>query len=141
MILGGVNSYYYFYPQLEDLKYTWGMNKETKTVEDLHKIVEVQAREIKILKEKIDYLVRQKFSSSSEKFPSNQPSLFEETPKEIIQEDDPEVEHIEIKRKKGGKRSIPKDIPITRVEHDLDEADKICECGECMVRMKEFSSF
>ena len=107
----------------------------------LKSTIDLQDKEIKYLHEKIDYLIRQRFTSSSEKFPSNQPSLFGEEKTEIIQEDDPEVEHIEVKRKKGGKRPIPKNIPITRVEHDISEADKVCECGECMVRMKAFSSF
>ena len=74
----------------------------------LKSTINVQAKEIKILQEKVDYLIRQKFGSTSEKFPNNQPSLFEEEKVEIIQEYDPEVEHIEIKRKKGGKRPIPK---------------------------------
>ncbi len=117
------------------------MKKEAITVEDLHQIIECKDHEITLLQEKIDYLIRQKFASSSEKFPSNQPSLFEEEKEEITQEDDPEVEHIERKRKKGGKRPIPKDIPIIRVEHDISEADKVCSCGECMIRMKSFSSF
>ena len=107
----------------------------------LKSTIDVQAKEIKLLQEKVDYLIRQKFASSSEKFPSNQPSLFEEEKSEVIEEDDPEVEHIETKRRKGGRRPIPKNIPITRVEHDISEADKVCECGECMVRMKAFSSF
>ena len=107
----------------------------------LKSTINVQAKEIKILQEKVDYLIRQRFTPSSEKFNSNQPSLFEEEKQEIIIEDDPEVEHIEVKKKKGGKRPIPKDLPITRIEHDISEADKICECGECLVRMKELSSY
>jgi len=115
------------------------MKKEE--IDTLKSTIALQAKEIQSLREKIDYLIRQRFTSSSEKFPSNQPSLFEEENEEIITEDDPEVEYIAVKRKKGGKRPIPKDIPITRVEHDISEADKVCSCGECMVRMKAFSSF
>ena len=108
----------------------------------LVQLVKDQATEIQILKEKVDYLVRQRFTSSSERFPNNQPSLFEEEPIAIDSEEDPEVDDLEgkRKRKKGGRRS-PKDIPVTKMEHDLNEADKVCECGECMVRFKAFSSF
>ncbi len=120
------------------------MQKEDeKDRETLLKVVDSQAKEIKILQEKIDYLIRQKFTSSSEKFPNNHPSLFTVEPikENIKQEEDPEIEHIEYTRKKGGKRPIPKDMPIVRVEHDISEEEKICSCGCSMVRMKELSSF
>ena len=40
--------------------------------------IKVQAAQIKLLQEKIDYLIRQQFSSKSEKFNPSQPSLFDE---------------------------------------------------------------
>ena len=78
------------------------------------------------LKEKIDALIRQRFSPKSEKFPSNQPGLFGDE-EEVIVEEDTEV--IEYTRKKGGRKKPPADLPRVRVEHDIDEADKMCSCG------------
>ena len=104
-------------------------------------LIEKQNQQIKELQEKLDYLIRQKFASSSEKFPPNHPSLFDEEPQKNIQvEGDPETEHIEYDRKKGSKRPPPSDLPVTRVEHDISEEEKVCSCGCGMVRMKEVSS-
>jgi transposase len=47
---------------------------------------------------------------------------------------------IEYTRKKGGKRKPPKDLPRIRVEHDIDEADKLCSCGHKMHKIKELTS-
>ncbi|MDQ7084764.1 MAG: transposase [Sulfurovum sp.] len=43
------------------------------------KRIQTQQIEINYLKEKIDYLIRQQFTSKSEKLNPNQPSLFEDT--------------------------------------------------------------
>lgn len=112
-----------------------------KMNEDQAELIEKQNRQIKELQEKLDYLIRQTFAASSEKFPHNQPSLFEEEHKEDMPvEGDPETEHIEHDRKKGSKRPPPSDLPVTRVEHDISEKEKVCSCGCEMVRMKELSS-
>jgi len=89
------------------------------------------------LKEKIDALIRQRFSPKSEKFPSNQPGLFGDE-EEVIVEEDTEV--IEYTRKKGGRKKPPADLPRVRVEHDIDEADKMCSCGCKMHIIKELIS-
>ena len=39
-------------------------------------VIDEKDKTIADLQEKLDYMIRQKFASSSEKFPSNQPSLF-----------------------------------------------------------------
>lgn len=117
------------------------MNKQTVTIESLSKIIEQQQHHIKLLEEKIDFLVRQKFSSSSEKFPSNQPSLFDEEPKEIEEIEDQEIEVVKVVRKKKGGRAIPHDsLPHIRVEHDLKEDEKVCGCGCDMKKIKEIVS-
>ncbi len=97
--------------------------------------------ENKYLKEKIDYLIRQQFASKSEKFDTNQPTLvaLDDNEKTLPTEKDEEIE-ITFKRKKGGRTSPPKDIPRVRVEHDISDEDKICNCGDTMHRMKEIVS-
>ncbi len=88
------------------------------------------------LKEKLDYLLRQKYASKSEKF-KNQPSLFGDEEEIVIEE---EAEVIEVVRKKGGRKKPSKDLPRVRVEHDIDEESKLCSCGCKMHRMKELIS-
>jgi transposase len=135
------------------------MKKETITIEELQKIIENQAKiiddknkenttlkdtiaslekQVSTLHERIDFLLRQQFQSKSEKLNPNQPSLFDDAPEEITKlptEDDTEL--IKYTRKKGGRRKPPKDLPRIRVEHDIDEADKLCSCGRKMHRIKE----
>lgn len=95
-------------------------------------------QENQYLKEKLDYLLRQKFNPKSEKLFVNQPSLFEDNKEEIIVEEDTEL--IEYTRKKGGRKRPPKELPRIRVEHDIDEAEKICSCGCKMHVVKELVS-
>jgi len=118
------------------------MKNELENVEKLQEIIVKQAQEINYLKEKLDYLIRQKYSSKSEKFPFNQPSLFDEynqdSKEEIIVEEDTEV--IEYSRKRGGRKKAPASLPRVRVEHDIPEEDKICSCGDKMHLVKELIS-
>ena len=72
-------------------------------------------QENQYLKEKLDYLLRQKYTSKSEKF-VNQPSLFGDE-EEIVVEEDTEV--VEVTRKKGGRKKPSKDLPRVTVEHDI----------------------
>lgn len=115
------------------------MKTEVITIEELLKIVQKKDTEIKYLKEKIDYLIRQQYSSKSEKFKDNQPSLFDDLDEDIPVEKDEEIE-ISFKRKKGGRTSPHKDLPRVVVEHDFSDEDKICECGCQMHRIKEVVS-
>jgi len=95
--------------------------------------------QIKLLQEKIDYLLRQQFASKSEKFNPKQPSLFDACEEKIEIEMDEEVK-IEFTRKKGGRSSPSKDLPRVRVEHDIHEEEKICSCGDKMHRLREVIS-
>ena len=125
------------------------MSKETVTLETIIELMSHQQellsekdKTIAYLQEKLDYLIRQKFASSSEKFPSNQPSLFEVAPSEVLPVDeDPEVEIINyVRKRRGGKTTPPDSLPHVRVEHDLEEHEKVCSCGCAMKRIKELVS-
>lgn len=107
------------------------------TIESLLNIIVEKDKTITELEQKLDYFLRQKFASSSEKFPSNQPSLFEED--SIIEvEEETEVETIAYERKKrGNKKTPPTSLPHVRIEHDLSEEEKVCSCGCKMKRMKD----
>ena len=128
------------------------MKKEEQSIEvllekikELHRIIEAKDRQIAALEEKVDYLVRQKFAPSSEKLVSKQPSLFD--PPDDEEEELPRSEEASDKkprppkRKKRGGRSVPPEtLPRIRVEHDLKEEQKVCECGSKMQRIKEIVS-
>ncbi len=123
------------------------MKQEAVTTESLIEIMNHQLdvidekdKTIANLQEKLDYMLRQKFASSSEKFPSNQPSLFQEDIK-LPTEDELNLETITFTRKKRGNKQLPPEsLPHIRVEHDLKEEDKVCECGCGLKRIKETSS-
>ena len=123
------------------------MKEATVTIETLLDImnnqlvvIDEQDKIIADLQEKLDYMIRQKFSYSSEKFPSNQPSLFEET-SDIDVEEEPQTETLTFTRKKRGNKNLPPEsLPHVRVEHDLSEEEKVCECGCKMKRIKEIIS-
>jgi transposase len=87
------------------------------------------------------HLARHKqFGASSERSVTAQGDLFNEA--EVIAEDGPVEEHIRQKityeRKKPGRRPIPKDLPIERIEYRLPEEEQICTaCGGHLHEMSE----
>ena len=88
------------------------------------------------------HLARHKqFGASSEKNPKEQRNLFNEA--EAIDEDGPFEEEIRqtidsYERKKPGRRPIPKDLPIERIEYRLTDEERICTaCGGLMHEMSE----
>lgn len=104
-------------------------------------LIDEKDKKIADLQQRLDYMLRQKFASSSEKFPSNQPSLFEDTTSDIEIVEEKETENISYTRKKRGSRTTPPEsLPHVRVEHDLSEEDKVCSCGCGMKRIKEIVS-
>jgi len=116
------------------------INSQLKMIDKKDIIIEEKNKTIADLQQKLDYMVRQKFASSSEKFPYNQPSLFQ-VDLDIEVEEDNEVIKIEYTRKKrGNKTTPPESLPRVRVEHDINDDEKICKCGCDMKRIKEITS-
>ncbi len=122
-------------------------DKTTKTTEELlrekEQIIKQKDQFIIHLQAKVDFLSRQRFASTSEKF-SNQPSLFESEQTPVEQEVENDTEEIElkpVKKKKGGGRKTPPDsLEHIRVEHDLPEDEKLCNCGCGMKIIKEIKT-
>ena len=126
------------------------MNTETMTQETLQELVQKQAeiiaqqdKLIAQLQEKVDYLIRQRYGSSSEKFPSNQPSLFDDLSTTPTEEEKIEevTEDVVVRKKRGGKTTPPKSLPHIRVEHDLSDDEKVCSCGCDRKAIKEIVSY
>jgi transposase len=107
----------------------------------LRRALEAKDRQIKLLEEKINYLLHCRFGPKSERFDDRQQSLFEDNHTDSAQEPAVEVEVPAHTRRRGGRRIPPKDLPHVRVEHDLPEEEKRCGCGNPLTRIGEECSF
>ena len=86
---------------------------------------------------KIQWLIEQfrlaqqrRFGKSSETY-AGQQELFNEAEAiedESVDSDPSESETITYQRGKPKRKPLPKDLPRETVEHDLEEADKVCDC-------------
>jgi len=110
-------------------------------IEELRCSLEAKDHQIKLLEEKINYLLHHRFGSKSERFDERQQLLFDNEDATCEVASTAEIEVPAHTRKKGGRRIPPKDLPRVRVEHDLPEASKQCTCGHCLTRIGEETSF
>ena len=112
------------------------------TIEEAHAEIGKQAAEIERLRHENALLKKHLFGRRSERRPapeesSDQLCLFE-TPGEADEaEAEREVAVPAHKRKKGGRRPLPKELPREEVVHDVSEEEKICSCGCEKHRMGE----
>jgi len=109
-------------------------------VAQLHQTIEDLRRENRLLNEKLQYLLHQRYGRKSESFmDARQGQLFEMDPSITAEEEPPAPTEIEPKpsRRKGGRRRPPKELPRIRIEHDLEESEKRCRCGEELHRIGE----
>lgn len=115
------------------------MNHQLEVIDNKDVVIEQKDKTIADLQQKLDYMLRQKFASSSEKFASNQPSLFQEESLDIQEcKEDEKITYT--RKKRGNKKLPPESLPHVRVEHDLKEEEKVCECGCGLKRIKEIRS-
>lgn len=122
-------------------------SKLPESHQELVNLVHQQATQIEQLEAKLHWFEEQfhlarhkQFGASSERSVKEQPNLFNEA--EVIAEDGPAEEEIRqtiaYERKKPGRKPIPKDLPIERIEYRLPEEEQICEaCGGPMHEMSE----
>jgi transposase len=116
--------------------------------QELLDLVSKQATQIEQLQQKVRWFEEQfhlarhkQFGPSSEKSPKEQRNLFNEA--EAIAADGPFEEEVRqtvdsYERKKPGRRPIPKDVSIERIEYRLTEEERICTvCGGPMHEMSE----
>jgi len=123
------------------------MSKTAKTLPDdpveLKRIIlETERRyekENELLREQIRLLQAQMFGKKSEKGLADtaavQIPLFDMPEPEVVVEE--EVEVPPHKRKKPGRKKLPDTLPRVEVVHDIDEAEKLCGCGEQLERIGE----
>lgn len=82
---------------------------------------------IATLEEYIRYMTQQRFGASSEKWSPGQLGLFDEA--EILSDEDDAQESttlVPAHQRKNKRLSIPDDLPVTDIIHDLPEDEKFC---------------
>ena len=115
--------------------------------EELLDLVNKQAATIEQLESKVRWFEEQfhlsrhkQFGASSERSVHEQGALFNEA--EVIAEAGPVEEeirqNISYERKKTGRRPVPKDLPIERIEYRIPQEERICTC--CGGAMHEMST-
>ena len=114
----------------------------SELIEGLRCRIESQDHQIKLLEEKIHYLLHYRFGAKSEHSDDRQALLFvnEYSPSDT-EDTVTEIEVPAYTRKKGGRRIPPKELPHVRVEHDLPEDEKLCECHHQLSRSGEEVSY
>jgi transposase len=98
---------------------------------------------LEYLEEQIRLMRHKQFAASSEKLSDRQENLFNES--ELACEDDEILPEDELcvapksttTKKTAGRKPLPAELPRIRVEHDLNDQDKICSCGCQMTRIDE----
>ena len=113
------------------------INSLRKVIAELQHTVEQQAADIEAKETKIQWLIEQfrlaqhqRFARSSESHP-DQGDLFNEV--ELLEDEtdankEQNTETITYERNKPKRKPLPKDLPRETLIHDLEEADKICDC-------------
>ena len=105
-------------------------------------------KRISLLEEQVRLLRHKRFAASSEKS-DEQAELFNEAeaagsiPEADLDEntDDAETETIQYERRKSrGRKSLPADLPRVRIEHDLSDVEKVCDCGCALTHIGEDTS-
>ena len=111
-------------------------------LETCHALIESLVADLEQYKQRVDYLLRRLFGSTSERIDPNQLALFKEALEQAAQEAGAEDESpvpapARAKRNGHGRQRLPEDLPRTRVEHDISDADKTCPNGHKRVRIGE----
>jgi len=106
---------------------------------------EMYDKETSILLEQIRLLRAQLYGRKSEKIiPEDGPQplpLFDMPEPEGLEEESVEEIHVpEHTRKKCGRKPLPEYLPRTEIVHDIDEGDKVCNCGCRLKRIGEETS-
>ncbi len=106
---------------------------------------EMYDKETGILLEQIRLLRAQLYGRKSEKvIPTDGPQplpLFDMPEPEGLEEEPVEEIHVpRHTRKKRGRKPLPEDLPRTEIVYDIDEKDKVCNCGCRLKRIGEETS-
>lgn len=116
-------------------------------IEALHQHIHVMSEEIRVLKEQLFLATRRQFGSQSEAFSPDQLRLLETDDVEIVvtedKDDKPEAPATTPKPRTTRQAVvISKQTPVKRIELDLGDADKQCDCcGNALHKIGEDCSY
>jgi transposase len=96
-------------------------------VAELESLLEKKDGKIAYLQEQFRLAQQKQFGSSREGHPG-QGELFNEAEELATELVEPEQETIHYTRNKPKRKPLPADLPREVVIHDIDEADKVCDC-------------
>jgi transposase len=104
----------------------------SQLLEHQQALSEKQVR-IQFLEEQIILFKHRQFGHSSEKN-TQQVELFDESEVDVSSSAPEIAQAVEpdrapSKKSRSGRKPLPQNLPRVRVEHDLVEADKVCDCG------------
>lgn len=96
---------------------------------------------IEYLEERVRFLIKEIFGRSSEKRPQpdnqQQLHLFNEAESLVAEEKTEPVTVPGYARQKPKRKPLPQYLPRVEVIHDIDDEEKVCECGEPLSRIGE----
>jgi len=98
-----------------------------KRIAELETLLEQKNAKIAFLEEQFKLAQHKQFGKSSEGHPG-QGELFNEAEElnDVVEND--ETQDISYTRKAPKRKPLPKDLPRVRIVHEIDEADKTCDC-------------
>lgn len=120
------------------------VNLLSASVVDSKKTIEQQQSYIAMLQEQLNLAKLRHFGRKSEKNIDNgqiEIALFDEAAEpancEEIVEADETITVPEYKRKKSGRKPLPKDLPRVQQIYDIPDEDKVCSCGCVLTKIGE----
>ncbi|MDQ1278308.1 MAG: transposase [Thermodesulfobacteriota bacterium] len=119
------------------------IDKLPDNFEELKAIIHGKDEHITILEEQIRVLKKAIFGRKSEKRPAEEPGAAEQlnmfNEAEVLVEEQAQKELVipEHTRQKPKRKPLPQDLPRVEVVHDIDEQEKLCQCGSEMSRIGE----
>lgn len=116
-----------------------------KSREELLKIIFAHEQTIELLRHQLNNALLHRFGKKSEKGSvDGQLSFLDEaiSPNNIdeIIEAEETISVPTHQRKKSGRKSLPKDLPRVQKYYDLDESEKVCNCGCELIKIGEEKS-
>ena len=119
------------------------LSAKEEVIEEQHSALKSKDDLIDQLKEALILARNRQFAKSSEAVRSLQSELFDEV--EVLVDapadqdtDDTGIRVVAHTRKtKGGRRSLPEELPRIEIIHDLEESEKVCAKGHALVPMGE----
>lgn len=104
----------------------------------LMRIISSLMDENRLLNEKVQYLLQQRFGAKSERTDPKQLSLFDDTHlSDGSTQEKPTVQVGSHTRRPGGRRFLPKNLRRVEVVIDVPEEKKQCSCGQCKIQIAE----